>query len=270
MRRIVLVLVLVVGVLLAACGAGETGDGAKVTVVASFFPLAELARAVGGPDVVVHDLTPAGVEPHDYEPSTRDIDRIEDADVVLYVGGGFQPAIERAAGRAQEAVDVLASVQADGDPHVWLDPAAMLVLVDVAARAVGIDHADELRQALHDLDAEYRRRLAPCRSRVLVTTHEAFGHLARRYNLEQQALTGLTPDAEPDPKRLAALADLVRARGVTTVFTEGTDEAKGAEALAREAGVRTAVLSTLEMPVEGGYVAGMRRNLDTLTQALQC
>lgn len=268
MRRIAIALAMFL--VPAACSDGNGGGDGKPAVVASFFPLAELARAVGGPDVVVHDLTPPGVEPHDYEPSTRDIDRIEDADVVFYLGGGFQPAIERAAGRAQEAVDVLASVQADGDPHVWLDPTAMLTLVDVAARAIDIDHGDAFRQALADLDAEYRRRLAPCRSRVLVTTHEAFGHLARRYNLEQQPLTGLTPDAEPDPKRLAELADLVRARGVTTVFTEGTDDAKAAEALAREAGVRTAVLSTLEQPVEGGYLAGMRRNLDTLTAALQC
>ena len=269
MRR--LAVALAVLVLVGACGDGSNGgDDGKATVVASFFPLAELARAVGGAEAVVHDLTPPGVEPHDYEPSTRDIDRIEDADVVLYLGNGFQPAIERAAGRAQEAVDMLASVQADGDPHVWLDPTTMLALVDVVARAVGVDHAADFRQALRDLDGEYRRRLATCKSRVLVTTHDAFGHLARRYDLEQQPLTGLTPDAEPDPKRLAELADLVRARGVTTVFSEGTDEAKAAEALAREAGVRTAVLSTLELPVDGGYVAGMRRNLDALAEALQC
>lgn len=262
--------VLVVGVFMTGCAGGGTPDDGRTTVVASVYPLAELARAVGGSDVVVHDLTPADVEPHDYEPSTRDLDRMEDADVVLYVGGGFQPAIERAAGRAQEAIDVLASVQAYGDPHVWLDPVAMLTLVDEVARAVGVDHGADFRRALYDLDHEYRRRLAPCRSRVLVTTHEAFGHLARRYDLEQHSLAGLTPDAEPDPKRLAAVADLVRARGVTTVFTEGADEAKSAETLAREAGVRTAVLSPLEVPIEEGYVAGMRRNLDTLTEALQC
>ncbi|HVF75843.1 MAG TPA: metal ABC transporter substrate-binding protein [Acidimicrobiales bacterium] len=266
MRRIVLAVLVV----FAACGDNRGNDDGRPTVVASFFPLAELARAVGGADVVVHDLTPPGVESHDYEPSTRDIDRIEDADVVLYLGGGFQPAIERTAGRAQKAVDLLASARADGDPHLWLDPTAMVAWVDVVARAVGVDHAGDFRRALRDLDDEYRRRLAPCRSRVIVTTHDAFGHLARRYNLEQQPLTGITPDAEPDPKRLAELADLVRARGVTTVFTEGTDDAKAAEALAREAGVRTAVLSTLEQPVDGGYIAGMRRNLDTLTQALQC
>ncbi len=263
MRRIAVALLVV----LAACGGDAADDGGKPTVVASFFPLAEVARAVGGPDVTVHDLTPPGVEPHDYEPSTRDIDRIEDADVVVYLGGGFQPAIERAARRAQKAVDLLHDTD---DPHVWLDPVTMLAMVDEVAKALEADHAVAFRDALRSLDADYRSRLGTCRSRLLVTTHDAFGHLARRYNLEQHSLTGISPDAEPDPKRLAALTDLVRARGVTTVFTEGTDDTEAAAALAREAGVRTAVLPTLEQPVDGGYIEGMRRNLQTLASGLGC
>lgn len=258
-------------VLLGACTSGDADDG-RTTVVASFFPLAELARAAGGPDVVVHDLTPPGVESHDYEPSTRDIDRIEDADLVVYLGDGFQPAIQRATRRAQQSLDALDHVRdrRSGDPHVWLDPTVMAELADVVAARLERPSPAAYKQQLLDLDAEYRRRLMPCRGRVLVTTHDAFGYLAHRYGLEPQPLTGLTPDAEPDPKRLAELADLVRARGVTTVFTEGTDEARAAESLAREAGVGTAVLRTLEMPTEDGYLGGMRANLDALARGLGC
>ena len=99
---------------------------------------------------------------------------------------------------------------------------------------------------LERLDAEFHAGLADCDRQVVVTGHQAFGYLARRYNLEQVAIAGLSPDAEPDPDRLAELTDLVRKRGVTTIFTEELVSPKVAETLAREAGVTTAVLHTIE------------------------
>jgi zinc transport system substrate-binding protein len=284
-RRLAAVLIVVIVAAGGSCASddGGTGDG-RARVVASFFPLAEIARAVGGPDVEVTDLTPPGVEPHDLEPSSRDVDRIEDADVVLYLGGGFQPGVERTVSRADASsrVDLLAEIpeRRPGDPHVWLDPRIMAMLtarVADALAAASPAHADAFRQRalaysteLDALDMAFRSRLLTCDRRLLVTTHDAFGYLARSYQLEQQPLTGLTPDAEPDPRRLAELADLVRSRGVTTVFGEGGGESKSAEALAREAGVRTAVLHTLETPTDGGYIGGMRANLDALGAALGC
>jgi zinc transport system substrate-binding protein len=267
MRRTLLAL----GLVAAACTGGGQGDDERTSVVAAVFPLAELARAVGGPNVEVHDLTPVGVEPHDLELSSREVDRIQDADVVLYLGGGFQPAVEEAVERSGgRRLDLLPP--GTDDAHVWLDPLLMAGLVDKVVEAFGPGsrpRGEQFKQALSALDADYRRRLAACDRRVLVTTHDAFGHLARRYGLTREPLTGLDPEAEPDPKRLAELADLVRARGVTTVFTEGTDD-RSAESLAREAGVRTAVLRTLETPAAGGYVEGMRANLDALAGALGC
>lgn len=269
-------------VLAAGCSPDAADDG-RLEVVAAFFPVAELARHVGGADIVVHDLTPPGVEPHDFEPSTREVDRIEDADVVLTLGDGFQPAIEqaseRATGHVVELIDVIPDTR-PGDPHIWLDPtimASLAISIGELLAEEDPDHTDAFRtraaayaDELRALDAEFRTRLTTCDRRVIVTTHDAFGYLARHYNLEQQPLTGMSPEAEPDPQRLAQLADLMRSRGVTTVFTEGTEESKAADALAREAGVRTAVLSTLELPVEGGYIAGMRANLAVLAEALGC
>lgn len=257
---------------LTACGGGGGADEGRLQVVASFFPLAELAREVGGPNVEVRDLTPAGVEPHDLELSSREVDRIEDADVVVYLGGDFQPAVEKTVARAGgRRLDLLPA--GSDDPHVWLDPVTMVGFVDKMVEAFGPgsrERGEEYKRALVALDKEYRARLATCDRRTLVTTHDAFGHLARRYGLEQEALTGLSPEAEPDPKRLAELADLVRSRRVTTVFTEGTEESKAAEALAREAGVKTAVLHTLEFGTGKSYIDGMRANLAVLAEALAC
>lgn len=285
-RRPALLLIVALAVTGTSCssdGGSGAGDG-RIRVVASFFPLAELARGIGGPDVEVTDLTPAGVEPHDLEPSSREVDAIEDADVVLYVGGGFQPGVERAVARARGGRHVDLAKGLPGaipdDPHVWLDPGMALELADRVHRALSDAHEpkrDELRSRyesyrarLEQLMVAYRTRLRTCDRRILVTTHDAFGYLARGYELEQHPLTGLTPDAEPDPKRLAQLADLVRARGVTTVFTEGAGSSKSAEALAREAGVGTAVLHTLETPTEGGYLGGMQANLDALATGMGC
>lgn len=263
-RRLAVVLAPLLAV--AGCTGSKAGHDDRLTIVASFFPLAELARAVA-PEATVHDLTPAGVEPHDREPSARDVDRIEDADLVLYLGGDFQPAVERAARRAHKALDLR---HGEDDPHVWLDPSRMMGMLDEVAGALGRPVPRDYESALAELDSQYRSRLASCRTRTLVSTHDAFGHLARRYGLETESLTGRTPEAEPDPKRVARLLDLVRSRAISTVFTEGTDDAKSGEALAREAGVRAAVLRTMEQPVEGGYLAGMRRNLDALAEGLQC
>jgi zinc transport system substrate-binding protein len=265
-------------VLASACGARGGGDG-RIDVVAGFARLGEVAARVGGDQVRVRDLTPPGAEPHDLELSTDDVDAILDADLVLYLGGGFQPGVAKAAERSGHGLDLLGPGEGD-DPHVWLDPVRMTQVVDRVegaleaadpAAAPGFrQRAGAFRAELGQLDAEYRSGLGRCQRRVIVTAHAAFGRLARRYGLEQQALTGISPEAEPDPARLARLADLVKARGVTTVFTERLVSPRVAQALAREAGVGTAVLDPLEGRVEGGYTAGMRRDLAVLRTALGC
>jgi zinc transport system substrate-binding protein len=263
---------------------GGTGGGRR-SVVASFYPLVDAARGVGGERVEVANLTPAGVEPHDIELNSRQLDRVADADLVLYLGGGFQPAVEDAARRAGQAVDLRAGLTGaePDDPHVWLDPGLFVEVVGgieaalVEADAPGADgyraRAADYRRRLEELDAELRTGLSDCERRTIVTTHDAFGYLARRYGLEQLAISGLSPDTEPDPRRLAELADTVRSRGVTTIFTETLVSPRVAETLARETGVQTAVLDTVEGgPEEGGgdYFSLMRSNLAALRTALGC
>lgn len=291
MRRLLLCLaVLAAG--LAACDDGSGGEQ-TLTVVASFYPLAEAAERVGGPDVDVVNLTPAGTEPHDLELTPDQVDAVEDADVVLHLGGGFQPAVEEVAGRRTGGtVDLLAALglaEGDGgevDPHFWLDPTllaeavgaveAALAAAEPSGRAEFEANAADYRDELASLDEDLRRGLATCERRDMVTSHAAFSYLARRYDLEQVAIAGLSPEAEPDPDRLSDLTDLIRQRGVTTVFYEALVSPDVAETLAREAGVGTAVLD----PIEGlsgddadagaDYAAVMRRNLEALRRALGC
>jgi zinc transport system substrate-binding protein len=283
-----IVLILVVAVLAAGCGAGSSGGSGRTQVVAAFYPLAYAAERIGGPSVHVQDLTPAGAEPHDLELTPRAAADIERADVVLYISHGFQPAVSDAVRNAKgRAVDILAGLplhsahgQEEGltaDPHVWLDP----VLFERIARRVGstLGHASgavALVADLGTLDREYRTGLAHCVRRDIVTSHAAFGYLAQRYGLRQVPITGLAPESEPTAKQLAHVIALVRATHATTVFFERLVSPRLAETVAREVGAKTAVLD----PIEGltgserardqTYLTLMRQNLAALRKALRC
>ena len=130
--------------------------------------------------------------------------------------------------------------------------------------------------ALTALDTDYRTGLANCRSRIIVTAHEAFGWLAKRYGLEQHPIAGLSPEQEPDPRHLDDLAKLVKAEHVTTIFTEKLVSPKVAQTLAREVGVKTAVLDPIESVSKSkaahgaDYLSLMRDNLKVLRAALGC
>lgn len=261
----------------------------RIEVVTAFYPLAEAVQRVGGNNVRVTNLTPPGAEPHDLELTTDQVDEIQDARLVVVMGKGFQPAVEKVASdRDGVTVVVLRDVRATrpDDPHVWLDPVRMRDIVDVVKRSlVRVDRkhaAAYLRQAeafdaeLAQLDADYQAGLSQCTRRTIVSAHDAFGYLTDRYRLRQVSIAGVSPDAEPNPKRLAELTDLVRRERVTTVFAEELVSPKLAQTLAREAGVTTDVLNPLEGLTDderadgANYVSVMRSNLAKLRTALNC
>jgi zinc transport system substrate-binding protein len=292
----------VAALVVTGCGAasGPASHG-KVSVVAAFYPVAYAAQRVGGSRAVVKNLTPPGAEPHDLELSPKQVDEIQSANVVFVMGSGFQPAVERSAHqRDGETVDLLRHlpIGAKGkqvregdpaalDPHVWLAPRLMIEIVgqveralakaDPNAKATFTRNAQALDAELRALDARYRRGLAHCRRTLIVTSHEAFGYLARAYGLRQQGVSGLSPDAEPDAKRIAELSDLAKKHHVTTIFTETLVSPKLARTLAREAGgLRTEVLDPLEgltgkeVAAGDNYITVMDRNLQKVRGALDC
>jgi zinc transport system substrate-binding protein len=240
------------------------------------------------------------VEPHDLELAPDDIEAIATANVIVYLGGGFQPAVEDALTEAEHAVavDALNAVATNAapaseaevgltvDPHVWLDPARFEEIVRAVADALAkADPANEATYAANAeayiaqivaLDEEFRAGLSDCERTTIVTSHEAFGYLADAYGLTQVGILGLSPEAEPDPRRLAELRDLVGREGVTTIFAEELVSPKVAETLASEAGVQVAVLNPIESLTDAqeepgeDYLSLMREDLDTLRKALDC
>jgi zinc transport system substrate-binding protein len=266
---------------LAGCGATGGGDSPREDVVASFYPLAFVAEQIGGSSVAVENLTPPGAEPHDLEVSPRDVADLRGADLVLILGRGFQPQLEDAAGSGDDVVRLLDTpgldVHTNVDPHVWLDPVRYAKIVGRIGEALGRRAAAaRFAQRLHALDSEFHAGLAHCRRHEIVTSHEAFGYLAERYDLEQVAITGLSPESEPEPGKLQDVVDLVGKRGVTTIYFETLVSPRIAETVARETGAKTAVLDPIEGLTEEEAAAGddyftlMRRNLVSLRNGLGC
>lgn len=299
------------GVVLAGCGSDSVAGDDGPAVLASFYPLAYVAERVAGPAADVENLTQSGAGAHDMELTGQQVGQVADADLVVYLRG-FQPAIdqaveENAADRALDAADAVQlrghddaahdhaheddhvnddapEEDLDTDPHIWLDPTNMADLAttvadrlaDIApAEADGFrDRADELVDELNQVDREYRSGLADCERRVFVTSHGAFGYLADRYDLTMVGVSGIDPDAQPSPARLAEVQRTVEAEEVTTIFYERLVSPDVAEALAADLGVRTAVLDPIEGLTEQtsgeDYLSLMRANLDALREANGC
>jgi len=262
-------------VVLSLTGCGKEEQRPSRTVVAAFYPLAWAAGEIGEGGFEVVNLTSAGAEPHDVELSPRDVEAIRDAELVVYAGGGFQPAVEDAvADRDGPALDVLSG---DRDPHVWLDPVRFVTIVQKIGEAIRLPAAaEDLASEVTRLDESYRRGLDDCARRTLVTTHAAFGHLSARYGLQQLSLTGSSPEAEPGPRELERLVEGVRASGATTVFAEPLVSDRLASTVAREAGLDVAILDPIEGlskdRLEAGedFLSVMRDNLASLRKALGC
>lgn len=286
-----------------AAGAGNT---AKFDVVASFYPMTFLAERIGGKHVHVTTLTSPGQEPHDLELSTRQIASLEESDAVLYLKN-LQPSVDKAVdqspvdtkidaaalttlehhgnevgGHAAEHDDHEGGEEAGKDPHIWLDPVRYAEVAEGVGKAfekADPKHAADYRKntaalvkQLNALNTEFRDGLAHTKSKVFITTHAAFGYLAERYGLTEEAINGLDPESEPSAARVRDLEKTAGADGVSTVFYETLVSDKTAKTIASDAGLKTDVLD----PVEGitdhsrgrDYFAVQRANLKALQQAL--
>ena len=287
--------------LLAACGSGAGTKTTGTQVVASFYPFAFVAEQVGGTNVSVANLTAPGVEPHDLELKPKQVGAVQDADLVIFENN-FQAAVDDAIGQAgrdsKDTIDVAQLVklqplpagegEAQGhneqDPHVWLDPTNMIAVTEaVRAKLSVIDpahatayrtNATVLTAKLMALDTSFSTGLAKCATTKIVTSHAAFGYLAKRYGLEQVPIAGLDPSNEPSLAQLAVITNLVRKDKITTIFTEELVSPAVARTVARATGAKTATLD----PIEGlsdetaheNYLTLMAKNLSVIEKANNC
>jgi zinc transport system substrate-binding protein len=273
---------------------------ARLKVVASVFPLMEFAKAVGGASADVSLLLPPGAGVHTWQPRASDIIKMSEADLFVYVGEGLEPWVgEFLKSISSKRLKVLAVAdflplekekharEEVVDPHVWLDfdndrlivdrLALTYAQLDPAHAALYSDQAAAYDKKLEEIDRLFAENLKPCAHReLLLAGHAAFGYLARRYNLEQISLSGLSPDAEPTPSAVIGLVELARKRHIGSVFMESQESPRLAQLLAREIPAQIYSLNPGENLTKTEWTSRvtfldlMRDNLKNLKRGLGC
>jgi zinc transport system substrate-binding protein len=291
-KVIAAVLIVVVAVVaIVYCYSGKSVTTKKIQVTASFYPLAEFARQVGGDKVSVTNITPAGAEPHDFEPSPKDIVKLHQSKVFIFSGSGFEPWSARVlptltgvvAVDAHTGIPLLQPVPGQPenfkvDPHYYLDPvndegivqtiAKKLVEVDPANKEYYESNAAAYIKKLVAVDNAYRDGLRNTKRKDFVTSHAAFAYLAKRYGLVQIAIAGLSVDEEPSPARLAEITTIAKQNHIKYIFFEALVSPRLSETIASEVGAKTLVLDPLEGLTPAEQKAGkdyIKLMLDDLT-----
>ena len=285
---------LAVTALLISCGSSESNnntDADRLTVAASFYPIAEIVQRVGGDDVELLTLTAPGIEPHDSELSAKQLDELSKADIVFYIGGGFQPDVEKAVAslpKTTVAIDLLKSVDvitseekddhaeeesdehghdhSDTDPHVWLDPANMVKMSAIVSQEIAKVQTD-LASDITSRQTEYANELtevgtlmdttfSSCERKELVSAHDAFTYFTKRANLIAIPIAGVDPETEPSAKDLEATAAIAQKSKVTTVFFEEVLPKEFADTVARLIGAKVDSINAVETISQSDLDAG--------------
>jgi zinc/manganese transport system substrate-binding protein len=281
--------------------AGRAGTGKK-TIVVTYSILGSVVKDLVGDRFELIVSIPNTLDPHEWEPSARDIETINRADLVVENGLGLEEGMGKALAQARKAgvefftasdhVLVRTVGKGEGlpsgdpdqevgaqDPHLWTDPVTMEAIVDALADEIEAGFKVDLsaRRAdldsrLEALDAEVAAQTAklPEARRMLVTGHESMGYFAQRYGfkLVGAIVPSLSSQAESSAAELAALKALIAAKGVSVIFTEAGTSPAVAAALAREAKVEAVSLNTHALPEGGGYAEFIRGLASTITQSL--
>ena len=275
----------VVVLLSAACG-GTTKPSSqeRLRVVATTAILADLVSNLGGNRLEVHTIVPPGVDIHSFQTTPDDSKEISRAALIVSNGSGLddfmEPVIRGA--KSSQGVHVLASLGLDSpDPHFWQNPLFVmeyvtsirdaLVEADPAGGPDYKSNAARYIQQLYALDREIASMLVqvPEQRRHLVTFHDAFGHLTKRYGWQNSAFTA-GDGTEVTPGTMVALMELIKSQDIRAVFAEPQLRPGAIRSLSRngELKVGTIYSDGLDDQVDT-YLKMMRFNANSLVEHLR-
>jgi len=291
------ILLLLAGLAWGCTVEGNPAPGRSVTAVENF--LADIAQNIAGDRLTVHSLIPFGVEPHEFEPTPKDLAIVSESELLIVNGGGLEGWLEeglRSIGGTRILITASAGLigrPGDGpipnaDPHYWMDPVLVktyvsnirdgLIQFDPSGEAVYRRNADGYVSALEDLDRWIQSQVAliPADRRLLITNHESFGYFADRYGFQilGTIFPGISPDAQPSALQIADLIQQIRASQAKAIFLEAGSNTQLADQISQETGCRVITgLHTHSLTAPGGpastYLEMMRYDVLLMVEALR-
>lgn len=265
----------------------------KLKVVSSFFPIDQFVGKVGGEAIERMLLIPKGVEPHDYEPTIKDIQRVDSADVLVYNGLGFEDWIGKMSN--PQKIDASKGLNASYldernmtfDPHVWLDPLLAkkqvenvrdgLIMIDPNHKDIYVNNSNNFLNELDNLDEKIRTDLESCKKKDFITFHNSFSYFAKQYGLNQHSISNTDPESEVTPARLTEIINIAKTLGLQVIYSEELVDPRQATVIAQEVpDGKVLVLSPIEGLSENeqkaglGYIDKMNDNINNLMVGLQC
>jgi zinc transport system substrate-binding protein len=273
----------------------EQTNESKLQVISSFYPLHEFSQNIGKEKINAILLVPIGVEPHDWEPTIKNVQQIQKSDLIIINGIGFENwigklnemnypgvIVDTSNGIIKKNIDedysVIGEHDRSGDPHIWLNPVFAKIQVKNIANALSDldpenrnyfqDNAANYINELDLLDSKIRNELSGCNHDFLAF-HDAFSYFAYEYDLTQHTvISSYEPHAEPTAKTLESVINKAKQLNLKIIFTEETVDPKSSQIIANEIGGKILILSPLEIANDGTYISKMTENLNHLKEAL--
>lgn len=297
-------------------GCGESNDKnavkneeTKPSITVSIFPLKEFAEEIAGDKVDINCLVPNNMEPHDYEPKTKDFEKLINSDAFIYNGLGLEEWVEKVNEviKNEDVLIVDSSKNVDSitiedenheeehnhdneeendhehgaiDPHSWLSLKEAqvqseaikdtLIEIDPENKAYYEQNYNEFKQKLDDLYNKYNEKFQTLQNKNFITGHAAFGYLCRDFGLEQKSVENVFGEGEPTPKQLENLVNFCKENNITTIFSESLASPKVSETLAAEVGAKVIPIYTLESQEDNkSYLEAMEYNLNQIYNCLE-
>ena len=296
----------VLALFLVACSQDKQNDvkeSHEMKIVTSFYPVYSMVKAVSG-DLNDVRMIQSSSGIHSYEPSANDIAAIYDADVFVYHShtleswaGSLDPSLQKSKVKVLEASEGMTLDRVSGledievgkgvdekslyDPHTWLDPekvaeeaqiiADKLSELDSENKEIYQSNAKKFIDQAHELTNKYKPIFDKVEQRTFVTQHTAFSYLAKRFDLNQLGIAGISPDQEPSPRQLTEIQEFVKTYKVKTIFTESNASSKVAETLIKSTGVSLKTLNPLESDPQNdkSYLDNLEEDIAILAEELK-
>ena len=272
----------------------KTEENDKLNVYTSFYAIYDFTSKIGGDKINLKCLIPSGYEPHDWEPSVKDMLELENTDIFFYNGAGMENFIEKIKNSIDSnnlkyvelstAAELIKNENGINDPHIWLNPHNVIKEMEMIKNTLSkydSDNAEyyeknfnEQKEKLEKLDTDFLNAVSKFKTKNIITSHEAYGYLCDAYSLNQIGIEGLMAESEPSPSKMAEITEYIKNNNIKYIFYEELLNPKTTQIISDETGCQLLELSAFEGLTEEqskneyDYYSVMYKNLENLKKAL--